>query len=74
MKSEKPINVKDGKVTNFSILATRQQNRLGNKRTRPYKIIDHVKIGGLQSFDRCEKLNPCERQRGNHLLIYIPKV
>ena len=45
--SEKPINVKDGKVKKFSIVATRQKNRVGNKRTMPYKIIDHVKIGGL---------------------------
>ena len=58
--SEKPINVKDGKVTNFSILATRQQNRVGNKRTMPYEIIDHVKISGLQNVDRYDKLNPVE--------------
>lgn len=40
INSEKPIKVKSGKVTNFSILTTRQQNRIGNKRTMPYEIID----------------------------------
>ena len=58
--SENSINVKDDKVTNFSILATRQQSRVGNKRTMPYETIDHVKIGGLQNFDRYDKLNPVE--------------
>ena len=70
--SETPINAKDGKVTNFSILATRQQNRVGNNRMIPYEIIYHVKIGGLQNFDRYDKLNPVEisvRDWGNHLFI-----
>ena len=58
--SQKTINVKDGKVTNFSILATRQQNRVGNKKTIPYEITDQIKIGGLRNFDRYDKLNPVE--------------
>ena len=60
INSEKPIKVKSGKVTNFSILTTRQQNRIGNKRTMPYEIIDQWKIGGLQNIDRYDKLNPVE--------------
>ena len=26
----------------------------------PYEIIDYVKTGGLQNFDRYDKLNPVE--------------
>ena len=46
------IKIKDSKVTNFSILATREQKRVGNKRPMPYEIVDQVKIGRLQSFNR----------------------
>ena len=72
--SKKPINIKDGEVTNFSILATRQQNRVGNKRTMPYEIIDHVKIGGLQNFDRYDKLNPVEISvRDSGVITYLSR-
>ena len=72
--SKKPINVKDGKVINFSILATRQQNRVGHKRTMLYEIIDHVKIGGLQNFDRYDKLNPVEISvRDSGVITYLSR-
>ena len=58
--NQEPIKVKDDKVTNFSILATREQNKVGNKRWIPYEIIDQIKIGGLQNFVRYDKLNPVE--------------
>ena len=54
------IKVKDDKVTNFSILATREQKKVGKKRPMSYEIIDQVKIGELQNFDRYDKLNPAE--------------
>ena len=54
------IKIKDSKVTNFSILATREQKRVGNKRPMPYEIVDQVKIGRLQSVNRQDKLNPVE--------------
>ena len=57
---EKPIKVKDYKVTNFSILGTREKKKVGNKRPMPHKIIDQVKIGGLQNFDTYDKLNPVD--------------
>ena len=56
--NQEPIKVKDDKVTNFSILATREQKKLGNKRPMSYESIDEIKIGGLQNFDRYDKLNP----------------
>ena len=54
------IKVKDDKVTNFSILATREQKKVGKKRPMSYEIIDQVKIDGLQDFDRYDKLNLVE--------------
>ena len=76
MTSEKPRNIKDGKVTNFSILATRQHNSIGNKRAMPYEIIHQLKIGGLQNFDRYDKLNPGEISvRDSGVTTYLsPKV
>ena len=58
--NQEPVKVKDDKVTNFSILATREQNKVGNKRRIPYEIIDQIKIGGFQNFVRYDKLNPVE--------------
>ena len=58
--NQETIKVKDDKVTNFSILATREQNKVSNKRPMPYKIIDQIKIGGLQNFNRYDKLNPVD--------------
>ena len=46
--NQEPIKVKDDKVTNFSILATREKNKVGNKRSMPYEIIDQIKVGRLQ--------------------------
>ena len=46
--NQEPIKVKDDKVTNFSILATREKNKVGNKRPMPYEIIDQIKVGRLQ--------------------------
>ena len=57
---EESIKVQDNKVSNFSILATRGKKKVGNKRLMPHKIIDQVKIGGLQNFDTYEKLNPVD--------------
>ena len=70
----KPINVKDGKVTNFPILATRQQNSVGNKGTMPHKIIDLVNTGGLQNFDRYDKLSPVEISvRDSRVITYLSR-
>ena len=44
---EETIKLKDDKVTNFSILATREKKKVGKKMSMPYEIIDQVKIGGL---------------------------
>ena len=68
----KTTNVKDGKVTNFPILATRQQNRVGNKGTMPQKIINLVNIGGLQNFDRYDTLSPVEiSMRDSGVITYL---
>ena len=48
---EESIKVKENKVTNFAILATREKKKVGNKRLIPHEIIYQVKIGGLQNFD-----------------------
>ena len=42
------------------ILATKEQNKIGNKRSMPYETIEQVKIGGLQNVDTYDKLNPVE--------------
>ena len=42
MTKEESIKVKDGKVTNFSILATREKRKVGNKRPMPHEIMDQV--------------------------------
>ena len=52
------IETKDAKVTNFSILSTKQKRRIGSKANMPYQIIDEVKIVGLQNRNLNEKLNP----------------
>ena len=57
---EEFIKVKDDKVTNFSILATREKKEVGDKRPIPYEIIDQVKLGGLQNFEKYDKLNPVD--------------
>ena len=49
IKKEESVKVKDDKVTNFSILATGEKKKVGNKRSMPHEIIDQVKIGGLQN-------------------------
>ena len=54
------IKVKDNKVTNFSILATKEKKKVANKGPTPYESIDQVKIGRLQNFDMYEKLNPVD--------------
>ena len=48
---EGSIKVKENKVTNFAILATREKKKVGNIRLIPHEIIYQVKIGGLQNFD-----------------------
>ena len=57
---EESTKVKDNKVTNFSILATRKKKKVGNKRPMSYEIIDQVKSSGLQNFDKYDKLNPVD--------------
>ena len=54
------IKVKNNKINNFSILAIKEQNKVGNKRLMPYEIIEQVKFGGLQNLDTHDKLNPVE--------------
>ena len=54
------IKEKDDKVTNFYILATKEKKKVGNKRPVLWEITDQVKISGLQSFDKHEKLNPVD--------------
>ena len=60
LTKEESIKVKDDKVSNFSILATREKKKIGNKRSIPYEIIDQVKIDGLRNFDAYDKLNPVD--------------
>ena len=60
MTKAESIKVKDDKVTNFSTLATKEKKKVGDKRPMPFKIIDQVKLGGLQNFDTYDKLNPVE--------------
>ena len=60
MTKKESIKVKDNKVISFYILATREKKKVGNKRLMPYEIIDLVKIGGLQNFDKYDKLNPMD--------------
>ena len=57
---EESIKVKDDKVTNFSILATREKKKVANKRPMPYEITEQGKIGGLQNFDKYNELNPLD--------------
>ena len=54
------IKVKDNKITNFLILATREKKKVGNKRPMLHKVIDQVKIGALQNFDTYDNLNPVD--------------
>ena len=54
------IDVRNKKITNFSVLASPKLNKIGEKRNMSNVIIDEVKIGGLQSFDKYDKLNPVE--------------
>ena len=54
------IKLKDDKVTTCSILAIRAKKKVDNKRPMPHEIIDKVKIGVLQNFDTCYKLNPVD--------------
>ena len=58
--TKKQIKVKNNKVTNFSILATKEQNKARNKRSVPYEIIEQEKTDGLQNFDTYDKWNPVE--------------
>ena len=58
--NQDPIKVKDDEVSNFSILATREQKKAANKRPMSYEIIDQIKIGELQNFYRYNNLNPVD--------------
>ena len=60
IRRKQKLNVKDKKITNFAILASSKKNKIGIKRKMSYTIINEVKIGGVQSFDRFDKLNPVE--------------
>ena len=51
---------KNNGITNFLILPTKDQNKVGNKRSMPYEIIEQVEISGLQNFVTYDKLNPVE--------------
>ena len=54
------LNAKNNKITNFAILASSKKNKISIKRKMPCTMIDEVKIGGIQSFHRFDKLNPVE--------------
>ena len=54
IRRKQKIDVRNKKITNFSILAVKKEKK------KSYVIIDEVKIGGLQSFDKYYKLNPVE--------------
>ena len=41
-------------------MPTKDQNKVGNKRSMPYEIIEQVEISGLKNFDTYDKLNPVE--------------
>ena len=54
------IKGKNNGITNFLILPTKDQNKVGNKKSMSYKIIEQVEISGLQNFNTYDKLNPVE--------------
>ena len=60
IRRKQKIDVRNEKITNFSILASPKLNKIGEKRKMSYVIIGEVEIGGLQSFDKYDKLNPVE--------------
>ena len=60
IKKKEKIDVRDKNITNFSILVSPKLNKIGEKRKMSYVIVDEVKIGGLNSFDKYDKLNPVE--------------
>ena len=60
IRRKQKIDFRNEKITNFSILASPKLNKIGEKRKMSYVIIGEVEIGGLQSFDKYDKLNPVE--------------
>ena len=60
IKKKEKIDVRDKNITTFSILVSPKLNKVGEKRKMSYVIVDEVKIGGLNSFDKYDKLNPVE--------------
>ena len=54
------IETKDAKVTNFPILSTKSNRKVGSKRKMSYPPVDEFRIVGLQNYNLDEKLNPIE--------------
>ena len=54
------IETKDAKATNFSILSTKPERKVGSKRKMSYQVIDEFRIVGPQNYNVDEKLNPIE--------------
>ena len=54
------IEMKDAKVTNFSILPTKPKRKVGSKRKMSYQLVDEFRIVGLQNYNLDEKLNSIE--------------
>ena len=52
------IETNDIKFTNFSILSTKPNRKVGSKGKMSYQIVDEIKIVGLQDYDVYEKLKP----------------
>ena len=74
LKPEK-IEMVDSKITKFPNLSIKKQNTYNRKRKMQRKIIDELKIEGLQNFNQYLKINPIaiqivESEIQNKLLSY----
>ena len=54
------IDTTNNKITNFWILITQKNNKIGQKTKMLEDILDSTLINGLQSFDIYESLNPVQ--------------
>ena len=60
IRKPRKIEAKDAKVTNFSILSTKPEGKVGSKRKMSYLLVDEFRIIDLQNYNLDEKLNPLE--------------
>ena len=45
------IETKDAEVTNFSILSTKPNRKVGSKGKISYQLVDEIRIVGLQNYN-----------------------